>query len=1213
MADGAGGWNLSDSDGGDIPGEEGGAAGRIFQPDSIRDILDTAIQSNVDSTEVSDLDLEAPLFATAGSHEYPPLMLPRVRGTNYYDSLPYFPPSAHMESARTSYGLFGPSQFGYFPSHHQHQHHQHQHHHHHHHPGHPSQGGSQNRYSPSYHPSVPPGSRGSGSPLVATRQPVDVESGSRSNDGTNSAIRPRNYSRPPRSSEDPSSEWAKANYNFHHYSNGGNGNGHGGFTRKRHHNCYMCNQPKNPTEPEGPPIDHRSIKKEPPPPSRPSRNQIKVEPDVATEPRPNRDYHSPHPVATVKKEEKASPPPKVEQAETTREPTSSVKPKIKQEGPCSCDFCFPALGEDRKPTKNLCTNCHQNHQPTVKSEPAINNPPSEEMAKVKKEHANAKEKEKQTPTALPAVPSEEPMPGPSGLNRHLQELQKGNDESYFRKRGNRRPHFFTRYSLEVDDDDFDSDDSSDIDTDDEAVFPSDSNNTGNNEDCDISGLSGIEVETINTTDIIKEAEADSQMSSGGNLNTCQLVINTSSSSVEETGNVSGEATSSERKEQKDRSNEQLHGEQDSQSDQQHKSDVLSAPDLQLDWVTDTSSISDESDVVLIDHQPEDGREPIDLTNSDEELERNYRNRDHDHSQSFGFSSPTLQQYEVRQFRRSAGPCQVGGGGHNQAFIQCGTGASGGRNSTMPRTGESRSPSSHLMWSLDPSHRPFRSQRHFRSFPHWHPDSANSSPNASRRMNSWNSGGRMPRQDPSMMRPTPLQSTTYPMCPAAEMHHPMADNDDGACGAVGGGNGQNNSNGNTCGGAIIDNIISGSFSRINPSAPWHGPPGATSSSAGQGNGSSNPYIGNRHGFHHRGANNCATANDGNDERFLNAHEMVETPIDYSNRLEPNAPEYEGSNNRGMRYNNGSDLPGYESGRQAPPPTGPGESRGYRGYGYPNRNRYLHTGGVRPPYAVHENLWHRQHNMQELHRRTMMLRDVVNDYRERNSPHHSGLRTRNNLINSSYNGMAGSSQPHSGATGSTGHENRGELFDDGSTYWSDRNYNQHSSNHNYQQDLRVFNHRPRRVSYHTTVYPPLRRNDHQHVLHHMYHHFTPQAILNNAPQVHFSIGLRPSLLSSLNRFVRVIEDTCSNRGATQEMIEHNTFPHKYKRLRRASETDEDSEKCTICLSQFEIDNDVRRLPCMHLFHKDCVDQWLVTNKHCPICRVDIEVHLTKDYSI
>ena len=33
-------------------------------------------------------------------------------------------------------------------------------------------------------------------------------------------------------------------------------------------------------------------------------------------------------------------------------------------------------------------------------------------------------------------------------------------------------------------------------------------------------------------------------------------------------------------------------------------------------------------------------------------------------------------------------------------------------------------------------------------------------------------------------------------------------------------------------------------------------------------------------------------------------------------------------------------------------------------------------------------------------------------------------------------------------------------------------------------------------------------------------------------------------------------------------------------------------------------------MHLFHIECVDQWLATNKRCPICRVDIETHLNKD---
>lgn len=41
-----------------------------------------------------------------------------------------------------------------------------------------------------------------------------------------------------------------------------------------------------------------------------------------------------------------------------------------------------------------------------------------------------------------------------------------------------------------------------------------------------------------------------------------------------------------------------------------------------------------------------------------------------------------------------------------------------------------------------------------------------------------------------------------------------------------------------------------------------------------------------------------------------------------------------------------------------------------------------------------------------------------------------------------------------------------------------------------------------------------------------------------------------------------------------------------------------------------SDDRRLPCMHLFHQVCVDQWLITNKKCPICRVDIEAQLPSE---
>lgn len=45
------------------------------------------------------------------------------------------------------------------------------------------------------------------------------------------------------------------------------------------------------------------------------------------------------------------------------------------------------------------------------------------------------------------------------------------------------------------------------------------------------------------------------------------------------------------------------------------------------------------------------------------------------------------------------------------------------------------------------------------------------------------------------------------------------------------------------------------------------------------------------------------------------------------------------------------------------------------------------------------------------------------------------------------------------------------------------------------------------------------------------------------------------------------------------------------------------CSVCLADFEEGEQLRRLPCTHHFHIDCVDQWLVINKTCPICRKPI----------
>lgn len=51
---------------------------------------------------------------------------------------------------------------------------------------------------------------------------------------------------------------------------------------------------------------------------------------------------------------------------------------------------------------------------------------------------------------------------------------------------------------------------------------------------------------------------------------------------------------------------------------------------------------------------------------------------------------------------------------------------------------------------------------------------------------------------------------------------------------------------------------------------------------------------------------------------------------------------------------------------------------------------------------------------------------------------------------------------------------------------------------------------------------------------------------------------------------------------------------------------SDECPICLCNFEEGEMVRLLPCQHLFHKICVDEWLIKVKRfCPSCRRDITV--------
>lgn len=101
------------------------------------------------------------------------------------------------------------------------------------------------------------------------------------------------------------------------------------------------------------------------------------------------------------------------------------------------------------------------------------------------------------------------------------------------------------------------------------------------------------------------------------------------------------------------------------------------------------------------------------------------------------------------------------------------------------------------------------------------------------------------------------------------------------------------------------------------------------------------------------------------------------------------------------------------------------------------------------------------------------------------------------------------------------------------------------------------------------------------------------------------------NTYEEFLEMIERRGNvNRGATDEEVSHIQTEKYVPKPRaasssaagRAAGTDE-AEKCVICLGEYERDDVIKRLPCGHIFHSECVDRWLKVNRTCPSCKRSI----------
>jgi len=60
----------------------------------------------------------------------------------------------------------------------------------------------------------------------------------------------------------------------------------------------------------------------------------------------------------------------------------------------------------------------------------------------------------------------------------------------------------------------------------------------------------------------------------------------------------------------------------------------------------------------------------------------------------------------------------------------------------------------------------------------------------------------------------------------------------------------------------------------------------------------------------------------------------------------------------------------------------------------------------------------------------------------------------------------------------------------------------------------------------------------------------------------------------------------------------------KIKDIDKLDGDKKKCTICLENYVNGDDSIALPCIHIFHANCIKIWLKENNSCPICKNEIK---------
>jgi hypothetical protein len=72
---------------------------------------------------------------------------------------------------------------------------------------------------------------------------------------------------------------------------------------------------------------------------------------------------------------------------------------------------------------------------------------------------------------------------------------------------------------------------------------------------------------------------------------------------------------------------------------------------------------------------------------------------------------------------------------------------------------------------------------------------------------------------------------------------------------------------------------------------------------------------------------------------------------------------------------------------------------------------------------------------------------------------------------------------------------------------------------------------------------------------------------------------------------------NKGLSKKQFDKLPFV-KYDKNKYS-----ENYQCIICMEEYEKNENVKLLPCGHIFHDNCIKEWLMKQKSCPFCKSEI----------